>query len=215
MCQQTTDTTATTMPTDTTATTMTHKKVWTDEMMMDARYGGDFLEFCLAYYKKHPKFSLIKPILHMLCEYDDDYVEDFIWYKRYINNYTFDFKIKFEPCLGWDTKIPIYFLEDDYKMVFRVFEGDDEYCLKCVNGSSGFSLLMCNFEETICACECCNEEFNYSELKLWDGGNCVYCEECIETKKQLINISKFNLIIRDKLPVDDNVENHIYKFLLG
>ena len=195
--------------------TLTKTNDWGNDMGMDAMYNDAFLSLCLAYYRKHPKFSLIKPILHMLCEYDDDYVEDFIWRKRYINGYTFDFKIEFAPCLAWDTKIPLYFLEDDYKNVLRIFEGDDDYCLENVNGSSAFSLEMCNFDETLCDCECCNEEFYYSDLKLWDGENCMYCEECIETSKQLINISKFNLLVKGKLPVDDNVENHICKFLLG
>ena len=92
---------------------------WCDDISMDACYNDAFLSLCLAYYKRHPKFSLIKPILHMLCEYDDEIVEDFIWRKRYINTVTFDFKIEFAPCLAWDTKIPLYFLEDDYKNVLR------------------------------------------------------------------------------------------------
>jgi hypothetical protein len=189
---------------------------WGDKEYMDAYYGEWFLELCLAYYSQHPKFSLIKPITHMLCNEDDDYVEELIWQRRCVGNgYMFDFKMTFSPTSSWETNIPIYFLEDDYKMVLRIFEGDDNYYLDNVNGSSGFSLMLCNFEETRRDCDCCKQDFGWSDIIEY-GKEMEICEECLERRKQLINISKFNLIVRDKLPrIVDDVQNHIYSYLLG
>ena len=157
-----------------------------------AVYNDRFIELANSYYKTHPDYILIKPVLAMCIQFfEDEPVEQLDFTRKSVNGWTGSFSMTFEP-LDWlyfnEFDPNFFFTEEHLNRVRNIFE-DGEHEIE-YNTSSTFALMLCNFDleatEDLFSMSCdeCEEEFDINELKRYGGeiGGISLCPKCYENK---------------------------------